>query len=65
MKIILCETNSILFSKNYWKLSKMNARFRKNIKNKGNAMFDSIRNSTFVTSYLHLKSFVSKPVCNF
>ena len=31
LKTILCETNSILFSKNYWKLGKMNARFWKNI----------------------------------
>ena len=31
IKTILCEYTSILFSKNYWKLGKMNARLRKNI----------------------------------
>ena len=31
IKTILCETNNILFSKNYWKLVKMNAGFWKNI----------------------------------
>ena len=31
MKTILCEKTNILFSKNYWKLGKMNARFWKNI----------------------------------
>ena len=34
MKITLYETNNILFSKSY-KLGKMNARFWKNIQNKG------------------------------
>ena len=31
IKIILCETNNILFSQNYWKLGKMNAIIWKNI----------------------------------
>ena len=31
IKTILCENINILFSKNYWKLGKMNARFWKNI----------------------------------
>ena len=31
IKTILCENTNILFSKNYWKLGKMNARFSKNI----------------------------------
>ena len=31
MKTILCENTNILFSKNYWKRDKMNARFWKNI----------------------------------
>ena len=31
IKTILCEYTSILFSKNYWKLGKMNARLWKNI----------------------------------
>ena len=30
-KTILCENTNIVFSKNYWKLGKMNARFWKNI----------------------------------
>ena len=31
IKTTLCETNNILFSKNYWKLGKMNTRFWKNM----------------------------------
>ena len=31
IKTILCENTNILFSKNYWKLGKMSARFLKNI----------------------------------
>ena len=31
IKAILCENTNILFSKNYWKLGKMNARFWKNM----------------------------------
>ena len=31
IKTILCENTNILFSKNYWKLGKMKARFWKNI----------------------------------
>ena len=31
IKTILCENINILFSKNYWKLGKMNGRFSKNI----------------------------------
>ena len=31
IKTILCENTNIVFSKNYWKLGKMNARFWKNI----------------------------------
>ena len=31
IETILCESTNILFSKNYWKLGKMNAKFSKNI----------------------------------
>ena len=35
IKTILCGTSNIFFNKNYWKLGKMDARFWKNIYNKG------------------------------
>ena len=31
IKTIMCENTNILFSNNYWKLGKMNAKFWKNI----------------------------------
>ena len=40
IKNTLCETKIIIFSKSYWKLGKMNARFWKNIWNKGKIMLD-------------------------
>ena len=48
---------NILFSKNYWKLGKVNARFWKNIENIGKVTWDSFSNFAYVSSYLHLKSF--------
>ena len=45
---------NILFSKNYWKLGKVNARFWKNIENIGKVTWDSFQNFAY---YLNLKSF--------
>ena len=64
IKITLCEINSILFSKNYWKLDKVNARFWKKIQNKGKVTLDSFWNFAYVSSYLHLKSFAQKRDCS-
>ena len=60
IKTTLCDSNNILFSKNYWKLGKVNARFWKKIYNKSKVTLDSFRNFSYVSSYLHLKSFAWK-----
>ena len=60
IKITLCETNNIIFSKNYSKLWKTNARFWKNILKKGKVTLDRFRNFTCVSSYLYLKTFAWK-----
>ena len=63
IKFILCENTNILFSSNYWKLDKMNARFWKNIFNKGKVRLSSFQNFAYFSNYLHLKSFGWKRDC--
>ena len=50
IKTILCENTNIRFSKNYWKLGKMNARFSKNIWNKGKITLHIILNKPILKS---------------
>ena len=56
-KVVLCETNNIFCSKEYWVWYKVNAIFRKYIKNKVKVTLDSFRNFVYVSSYLRLKRF--------
>ena len=63
VKTILCENTNILFSKNYRKLGKINARFSKNIENKHKVTLDSFSNFAYVRNLLHLKSFTWKRDC--
>ena len=62
-KTILCENTNTFFSKNHWKLGKMNVRFWKNILDKGKVTFDSFRNFVCVSNYVHVKSFAWKRGC--
>ena len=51
IKTTLYETNNFLFSKKYWKLGKMNARFWRNIQNQGKVLwtvFEISLMSTFI-----------------
>ena len=54
---ILCETNNIFCSQEYWVWHKVNAIFWSFIKNEHEVMLDSFWNFAYVSSYLHSKSF--------
>ena len=58
IKIAVCGAKNNLFSKSYWKLGKMNARFWKKIWNKSKTMLDSFQN--FPYKYLNLTNFAWK-----
>ena len=61
IKIILCKTTNIRFSKDFWKPDKMNARFWKN--KIGKISLDSFRNFAYVSRCLHL-NFAWKRDCS-
>ena len=60
IKTNLSENSNIHFRENYWKPSKINAKFWQNIWNKGKVTLGSLQSLCYVSSYLHLKSFAWK-----
>ena len=63
LKIILNEANNFFFSQEYQLLEKVNDRFWKYIKNKGEVTLDTFPNFAYVSSYLHLNTLTWKRGC--
>ena len=59
-KLILCESNNIFYSREYWVRHKENNKFWKFIKNEHEVTLNSFRNFAYLSSYLHSKGFTWK-----
>ena len=60
IKLVLCETNNLFFSRKYYLWHKSSVIFWKVVKNNNEVRLDSFRNFAYVSSYLNSKSLAWK-----